>query len=76
MIFMHVGKAQVPAIFIFGDSIADVGTNNLLNKTIARANFPYNGIDYPFYKPTGRFSNGFNTADQIGTYSIYNKLAS
>lgn len=53
-------------IFILGDSTADVGTNNhLLSK--AKANFPHNGIDFPNSSPTGRFSNGFNTADSLGT---------
>nr|POF20317.1 gdsl esterase/lipase [Quercus suber] len=31
----------------------------------ARANFPYNGIDFPHSRPTGRFSNGFNSADVL-----------
>lgn len=53
------------ALFIFGDSTADVGTNNFLN-TSAQANFAYYGIDFPHSVPTGRFSNGFNTADQVG----------
>ncbi|XP_076895901.1 GDSL esterase/lipase At5g55050-like [Bidens hawaiensis] len=52
-----------PVIFIFGDSTADVGTNTFLPKTKIRANFPYNGIDFPNSRPTGRFSNGFNSAD-------------
>ncbi|KAG5062146.1 hypothetical protein JHK85_003329 [Glycine max] len=58
------GTNYAPTLFIFGDSTFDVGTNNFLNSK-AKANFPYNGIDFypPF--PTGRFSNGFNTADQI-----------
>ncbi|KAL2333867.1 hypothetical protein Fmac_015080 [Flemingia macrophylla] len=61
------GKGPAPALFIFGDSTFDVGTNNFL-RSRAKANFPYNGIDYYHSKPTGRFSNGFNTADQIGKY--------
>ncbi|OAY57626.1 GDSL esterase/lipase At5g45670 [Manihot esculenta] len=56
--------AQV-TVFIFGDSTVDVGTNNLLNGTSALANFPYYGIDFPGSIPTGRFSNGFNLADQL-----------
>jgi hypothetical protein len=55
----------VPTLFIFGDSTFDVGTNNFIN-TLAKANVPYYGIDFPYSIPTGRFSNGFNTADQIG----------
>ncbi|KAF5453844.1 hypothetical protein F2P56_023562 [Juglans regia] len=80
VIFMHVAEAQVlpPPIFIFGDSIADVGTNNYLNFTLARANFPHNGIDFLYskallIKSTGRFSNGFNTADQIVRLFGYEK---
>jgi hypothetical protein len=30
---------------------------------------PLYGVDYPGSKPTGRFSNGYNVADFIGTYS-------
>lgn len=64
---MHVahGNNDAPSLFIFGDSTFDVGTNNFL-RSKARANFPYNGIDFYHSRPTGRFSNGFNTADQIG----------
>jgi hypothetical protein len=59
----------VPAAFVFGDSTVDVGNNNNLNVTAAaRANYPHYGIDFPGSpKPTGRFSNGFNTADLLGT---------
>ncbi|XP_065854931.1 GDSL esterase/lipase At2g23540-like [Euphorbia lathyris] len=53
------------SIYIFGDSTVDVGTNNYLEETYALANFPYNGIDFPNSVPTGRFSNGFNLADQL-----------
>ncbi|GJX99680.1 GDSL esterase/lipase-like protein [Tanacetum coccineum] len=52
-----------PALFIFGDSTADVGTNSFLPKTKIRADFPHNGIDFPHSRPTGRFSNGLNSAD-------------
>ncbi|KAK6922533.1 GDSL lipase/esterase [Dillenia turbinata] len=58
-------KATVPAVYIFGDSTADVGTNDFLNDSTAKANFLYNGIDYPYSIPTGRFSNGYNSADLI-----------
>lgn len=60
----------VPAIFVFGDSLADVGNNNYLNNSTARANFPHNGIDFPNHTPTGRFSNGYNTIDWIGKQEI------
>ncbi|XP_071691404.1 GDSL esterase/lipase At5g33370-like [Rutidosis leptorrhynchoides] len=58
-----MNRTAKPAIFIFGDSTADVGTNTLLPESKARADFPYNGIDFLNSKPTGRFSNGFNSAD-------------
>ncbi|KAJ8764521.1 hypothetical protein K2173_006261 [Erythroxylum novogranatense] len=61
----EAGTKTVPAVFIFGDSTFDVGTNNFLNESTAKSNFPYNGIDYAFSIPTGRFSNGYNTADEI-----------
>ncbi|XP_009593843.2 GDSL esterase/lipase At5g33370-like isoform X1 [Nicotiana tabacum] len=60
--------ADVPAIFIFGDSTVDVGTNNYVNGSLATANNPYYGIDYPHHIATGRFSNGYNPADIIATH--------
>ncbi|KAF8672863.1 hypothetical protein HU200_049201 [Digitaria exilis] len=54
-----------PAIYVFGDSTLDVGNNNYLpGKDVARANRSYYGIDFPGI-PTGRFSNGYNTADCV-----------
>ncbi|KAG9156766.1 hypothetical protein Leryth_027328 [Lithospermum erythrorhizon] len=55
---------KVPeAIYVFGDSLVDVGNNNYIKLSILKANFPHNGIDYPGRKPTGRFNNGKNAAD-------------
>ncbi|KAF2285737.1 hypothetical protein GH714_007530 [Hevea brasiliensis] len=54
---------MVPAVFVFGDSLVDVGNNNYLPLSLAKANFPHNGIDFPTKKATGRFSNGKNAAD-------------
>ncbi|ERM96599.1 GDSL esterase/lipase At5g55050 [Amborella trichopoda] len=62
-----VALAKVPAVFIFGDSTADVGNNNYL-RSKAKANFPHNGIDFPGKKATGRFSNGYNSADFIAMH--------
>ncbi|XP_073062075.1 GDSL esterase/lipase At5g55050 [Primulina eburnea] len=63
---IRCSKAQtVPALYVFGDSLADVGNNNYLPLSIVKADFPYNGIDYPGKKITGRFSNGKNAADFI-----------
>ncbi|MBA0771750.1 hypothetical protein Gotri_007229 [Gossypium trilobum] len=58
-------NAEVPAIFVLGDSTSDVGTNNYLPQSTIKANFPHHGVDFPFAIPTGRFSNGFNTADYL-----------
>ncbi|KAL1205164.1 GDSL esterase/lipase [Cardamine amara subsp. amara] len=62
-------QAQVPCYFIFGDSLVDNGNNNGL-VSFARANyFPY-GID--FGGPTGRFSNGKTTVDEIAELLGFN----
>ncbi|KAL6011832.1 hypothetical protein ACLOJK_002298 [Asimina triloba] len=57
--------AAVPAIFVFGDSIFDVGNNNFLPFTLARVDRPYNGIDFPGGVATGRFCNGYNIVDHL-----------
>lgn len=57
---------MVPAVFVLGDSLVDVGNNNHLPLSIAKADFPHNGVDFPTKKPTGRFSNGKNAADFLG----------
>ncbi|KAL8485851.1 hypothetical protein ACS0TY_027953 [Phlomoides rotata] len=57
------GRASVPAMFIFGDSLIDNGNNNDL-PSLAKANyFPY-GIDFKG-GATGRFSNGYTMVDTI-----------
>uniref|UniRef100_A0A0D9VJA1 GDSL esterase/lipase n=1 Tax=Leersia perrieri TaxID=77586 RepID=A0A0D9VJA1_9ORYZ len=64
----HAAEATqlVPAVFVFGDSTVDVGNNNYLNITKqARANYPKHGVDFSGSTPTGRFSNGYNLADQL-----------
>ncbi|TMW84505.1 hypothetical protein EJD97_025041 [Solanum chilense] len=58
---MVKGEPQVPCLFIFGDSLFDNGNNNNLITT-AKANYPPYGIDFPD-GPTGRFTNGKNSAD-------------
>jgi hypothetical protein len=59
---------QVPAMYVFGDSTLDVGNNNYLpGADVPRANMALYGVDYIGSKPTGRFSNGYNVADCIGT---------
>ncbi|KAI8010942.1 GDSL esterase/lipase [Camellia lanceoleosa] len=54
---------KVPAIYVLGDSLVDVGNNNYLKLSLAKADFPHNGIDFLGQKSTGRFCNGKNSAD-------------
>ncbi|KAK2974319.1 hypothetical protein RJ640_026880, partial [Escallonia rubra] len=65
--------SAVPAIFLLGDSMLDVGTNNFVNGSIARADFPRNGVDFPNSEPTGRFSNGYNVADFLAKLMGFNR---
>ncbi|PVH47230.1 hypothetical protein PAHAL_4G009400 [Panicum hallii] len=61
-----VAGRRPPALYVFGDSILDVGNNNYLpGEDVPRANRPYYGVDFPGMIPTGRFSNGCNTADYV-----------
>lgn len=54
----------VPAIYVFGDSLLDVGNNNYLPGGVStKGNYPHYGIDYPGGKPTGRFCNGYLAVD-------------
>jgi len=65
LLAVAAAASPVPAIYVFGDSLADVGNNNHL-VTLLKADFPHNGIDYPGKKATGRFSNGKNSVDFLG----------
>ncbi|CAI9280232.1 unnamed protein product [Lactuca saligna] len=58
-----LSDADTTAVFIIGDSLYDVGTNTYLLRTIAKANFPWYGIDFFNSTPNGRFCNGQNLAD-------------
>ncbi|XP_047973584.1 GDSL esterase/lipase At5g55050-like [Salvia hispanica] len=60
----HLADATKKLVFILGDSTVDVGTNNYISSKL-RANFPHNGVDFPKCQATGRFSNGFNSADEL-----------
>ncbi|KAI3506026.1 hypothetical protein L1887_28379 [Cichorium endivia] len=51
------------AIFIFGDSLVDVGNNNYIT-SLAKANYEPYGIDFGW--PTGRFTNGRTITDILG----------
>lgn len=52
-------------MFQFGDSLIDVGNNNQLKYCLAKADFPWYGIDYNGGIPTGRFTNGRTISDII-----------
>lgn len=56
-----------PALFVFGDSLADAGNNNFIPKCTARADFAPYGMSF-FGHPTGRFTNGRTAIDFIATY--------
>ncbi|KAL6637352.1 hypothetical protein ACP70R_024924 [Stipagrostis hirtigluma subsp. patula] len=80
-----VQGGAVPALYVLGDSQADVGNNNY-RPSLLKANFPHNGVDYQGHRATGRFSNGKNfvdfLADNLGLasppayHSIYNTTGS
>jgi len=60
-------RRAVPAVYVFGDSLVDVGNNDFLPPPAPRAGFPC-GVDLPRAIPggrTGRFTNGYNLADII-----------
>ncbi|XBH98950.1 hypothetical protein VPH35_128390 [Triticum aestivum] len=57
------GTKKAPVIYIFGDSMSDVGNNNYLLLSIAKCNYPWYGIDYEGGYPTGRFTNGRTIGD-------------
>ncbi|XP_016712797.2 GDSL esterase/lipase At4g16230 isoform X3 [Gossypium hirsutum] len=60
-LFNIMSAEKIPTIFIFGDSIVDVGNNNYIN-TLAKAMFP-NGIDFCKNCLSGRFTNGRTVID-------------
>ncbi|XBH68009.1 hypothetical protein VPH35_096276 [Triticum aestivum] len=60
-------RRAVPAVYVFGDSLVDVGNNDFLPPPAPRAGSPC-GVDLPRAIPggrTGRFTNGYNLADII-----------
>ena len=59
-----------PVIYIFGDSMSDVGNNNYLLLSLAKCNYPWYGIDYKTGYPTGRFTNGRTIGDIMGESSL------
>ncbi|KAJ1277571.1 hypothetical protein BS78_04G014600 [Paspalum vaginatum] len=60
------GAAKVPAMFVFGDSTADVGINGYL-----AADFPHNGVDFPGGgRPTASHRYGGSAALQPTTLPL------
>lgn len=56
---------NVPANFVFGDSLVDTGNNNYI-LSLAKANYLPYGVDFGI--PTGRFTNGRTIIDIVGKY--------
>ncbi|KAE8076672.1 hypothetical protein FH972_015306 [Carpinus fangiana] len=54
---------NIPASFVFGDSLVDTGNNNYI-VSLSKANYVPNGVD--FGMPTGRYTNGRTIVDIIG----------
>lgn len=71
-----VGRQTVPAMYVFGDSLVDVGNNDFLPPPAPRPPEPPCGIDLPPEAAAadggggGRFTNGFNLADVIGKHQL------
>lgn len=60
---------HVRSLFIFGDSLFDVGNNNYFPTTARSNHWPYGETYFNF--PTGRVSNGRIIPDFIGKYCMY-----
>lgn len=58
---------QIPAIYVFGDSLVDSGNNNYL-PIQSNAKFPPYGIDFDGGKPTGRNTNGKTVVDYLAIH--------
>ncbi|XP_051196187.1 GDSL esterase/lipase At5g37690 [Lolium perenne] len=54
-----------PVTYVFGDSMSEVGNNNYFQLSLAKANYPWYGIDYPKGVATGRFTNGRTIGDYM-----------
>ncbi|XP_040385169.1 GDSL esterase/lipase At4g28780-like [Oryza brachyantha] len=64
-------EREVPAMYVFGDSLVDVGNNDFLPPPAPRAPEPPCGVDLPpgfAGGGGGRFTNGFNLADIIAQH--------
>ncbi|XP_045810666.1 GDSL esterase/lipase At2g03980-like [Trifolium pratense] len=57
---------QIPAVYVFGDSLVDSGNNNYL-PIESYSKFPPYGIDFGG-KPTGRYTNGKTVVDYLSIH--------
>ncbi|KAL0000790.1 hypothetical protein SO802_014571 [Lithocarpus litseifolius] len=73
--FTYSQAQKAPAMFIFGDSLVDVGNNSHLKFSLNKVDFPHYGIDFPNKASTGRFSNGKNDANFLGSVIIFDKAS-
>lgn len=65
LFFLVKSQAQLaPALYKFGDSIVDSGSNQFLD-TLANAEYVPYGFDFPI-NVTGRFTNGLTITDNLG----------
>ncbi|MED6192497.1 hypothetical protein PIB30_010705 [Stylosanthes scabra] len=74
-ILIQTSEAQIclpkkhAALFVFGDSLFDIGNNNYINTTTSyQANYPPYGQTL-FKYPSGRFSDGRMIPDIIGEFA-------
>ncbi|CAM6107599.1 unnamed protein product [Calypogeia fissa] len=58
---------KVHAVFAFGDSLVDSGTNNFIEGSVTRANYLPYGESF-FHWGTGRFTNGRHAFDFIASW--------
>lgn len=58
------GGSNIPAMFVFGDSLVDDGNNNYMTTSLAKANYYPYGIDF-YQGATGRFTNGKTVVDLL-----------
>ena len=51
LLFSTQTKAKIPAICVFGYSLADVRNNDYLELSFLKTDFPHNGVDIPSHQP-------------------------
>ncbi|KAE8663930.1 hypothetical protein F3Y22_tig00112863pilonHSYRG00026 [Hibiscus syriacus] len=70
VVFINLSSCrEVPAVFIFGDSVFEAGNNRLNKNCSVQADFPPYGSAFSHHVPTGGFTNGRTVADFISQSS-------